>query len=46
MGGEGLGYVLENFDEAMEKGFVQDEGTTAPMIHNDFGLMKFEELSA
>ena len=45
IGGVGLGEVLNNFDDAMEKGTVQGTGTTAPMIHNDFGLVRFDELS-
>lgn len=44
IGGVGLGEVLNDFDASMEKGIVQTEGTLAPMIHNDFGLVKFHEL--
>ena len=39
LGGTGIGEVLNNFEEAMENGIVQTEGTLAPMIHNEFGLI-------
>lgn len=45
MGGEGVDYVLENFDKI--KGQDQGDGMTkAPMIKPEFGLIQASELTA
>lgn len=48
MGGDGLNKMLDNLEKCKAEGITQDlsKVTPARMIKNEFGLIKFTELSA